>query len=272
MMKVNIGFQTIAMYGELPEMQKAWMDAEEMGADRLYTSDHLNAFTFDTSVLEGDQHQSKLTGGGEVYEGTTVQAAMAVTTHRAEVGCVVHANSYRNPNMMAYIAGTIDHLSRGRFILGMGTGFFQHDYESYGYPWGPQTSRAQDMARDIPIIKSRLAQLQPQPLRRIPIMIASMGEKIGMRVVAEHADIWHLYGPLAKLEEKIATLKNICREIGRDPAEIEIATNYTPNLLKDADPDKYLALGITHLICLEQGPVWDRGLLREILAWRKALG
>lgn len=102
-------------------------------------------------------------------------------------------------------------------------------------------------------------------------MIASMGEKIGMRVVAEHANIWHLYGPLDKMAAKIETLQDICKEVGRDPAEIEIATNYTPSLLKDADLDKYLALGITHMICLEQGPKWDRGLLRETLQWRDCL-
>lgn len=270
-MPISIGFQTIAMYGDLPVMQEAWMEAEALGADRLYTSDHLNAFTFDTSVLEGDQHQSKLTGGGQVFEGTTLQAAMAMTTSRAEIGCVVHANSYRNPNMMAYIAGTLDHLSKGRFILGMGTGFFQHDYESFGYPWGTQTSRSEDLARDMPIIRNRLGKLNPPPLRKIPVMIASMGEKIGMRVAAEHADIWHIYGPLDKLESKIATFRKICGEIGRNPDEVEIATNFTPGLLADADPDKYVALGITHLICLEQGPVWYRGLLRELLAWRKGL-
>ena len=102
-------------------------------------------------------------------------------------------------------------------------------------------------------------------------MIASMGEKIGMRVVAEHADIWHLYGPIDKMAAKIEALQDICKKIGRDPNEIEIATNYTPSLLKDADPDKYLALGITHLICLVQGPLWVRGLLREVLQWRQRL-
>ena len=128
MTNVKIGYQPIAMQGEFAKLREAWMEGEAMGVDRLYTSDHINAVVVTDDVMTGDDHGVIQAGvedqpNNQCYEGSTVEAAMAATTTRAEIGCLVHANSYRNPRMLAYIAHTLDQISGGRFILGIGTGF-----------------------------------------------------------------------------------------------------------------------------------------------------
>jgi probable F420-dependent oxidoreductase len=270
-MSVKIGFQLIPQHGDFELMRERWMQAEALGVDALYTADHFFAQRASAEVAEGIHAQ---TLGGKNYEGMTVQAAMAATTTRPEIGCIVHGNSYRNPNLMADMCRTIDIISRGRFILGIGSGYQKRDYEEYGYELGTQKSRLLDLARDIPIIKARWEKLEPPPVRKIPIMIASMGEQIGMRIVAEHANIWHVYGSLEKVTEKTEALKRICKEVGRDFSEIELTTWYFPNISgeMEVNPDDYLKLGIRNIIQLQNGETgWDLGLVKELLAWRKGL-
>jgi alkanesulfonate monooxygenase SsuD/methylene tetrahydromethanopterin reductase-like flavin-dependent oxidoreductase (luciferase family) len=223
------------------DMRNAWTKAEELGVDVLYSADHFHDQIHDADqalrVTRGAEY-GKVAHGGACFEGTTIQAAMAVTTTRARIGCICHAIGFRNPNLMADIARTIDHLSGGRFILGMGTGYLKADYEDYGYEFGTQTSRSLDLARGIPIIKERFKKLVPPPMGPMPLLIASMGEKIGMRIVAEHADMWHVYGPIDKIREKIAVLRNICREVGRNFDDIESTTYYWPQIQGcDDDPN-----------------------------------
>jgi alkanesulfonate monooxygenase SsuD/methylene tetrahydromethanopterin reductase-like flavin-dependent oxidoreductase (luciferase family) len=154
----------------------------------------------------------------------------------------------------------------------MGSGYLQADYDEYGYDFGTQKSRLLDLKRDMPTIKARFEKLNPKPMRKIPILIASMGEQIGMRIVAEHADMWHVFGPEEKVREKCAALKRICGEVGRDHAEIEITANCMPQIMPGDDPDILTGLGATHLIGFATGPDWDLGPLKELLAWRKAKG
>ena len=92
-----------------------------------------------------------------------------------------------------------------------------------------------------------------------------------MRIAAAHADIWHLYGELDKMAEKIEVMKRLCKEIDRDFNEIEIMTNYVPYAVKTGDPDSYLKLGVTHIANTIMGPDWDLGPMRELLQWRKNL-
>jgi probable F420-dependent oxidoreductase len=252
-------------------MRERWIEAEELGADILWTCDHFTAMIPVSEEVAQQAVHSDTDRTGKNFEGTTIQAAMAVTTSRARIGCIVHGNSYRNPNLMADVARTIDHLSGGRFIFGMGSGYLQPDYDEYGYDYGTASSRLNDLVRDLPIIKSRLTKLKPPPLGPMPIVIASMGDKIGLRLVAEHADMWQMYGPLDKMARKIEILEQHCADIGRDPAEIEYITSYTPQVLPDTDLDKYVALGFTHFYSVVWGPDWDLGELRELLAWKRSL-
>ena len=108
---------------------------------------------------------------------------MAATATHPEIGCLVHAIGYRNPNLMADMARTIDHISGGRFILGLGTGYLEQDYVEYGYEWTTQKERSLELAAKIPIIRDRLDRLAPPPLRKMPFLIASMGGKIGLETI-----------------------------------------------------------------------------------------
>jgi alkanesulfonate monooxygenase SsuD/methylene tetrahydromethanopterin reductase-like flavin-dependent oxidoreductase (luciferase family) len=275
MTDITIGCQLVAHYGEYARMREQWIKAEELGAQRLFASDHLHAIPIDPALLTGPNDGShNTTVRMNVFEGTTIQAAMAATTSRAQIGCSVHSNAYRNPNMLAYIASTIDHISGGRFLLGLGTGFAKADFEAYGYEYGTQTSRSLALDRDIPIMLDRFTKLVPPPVHKIPIMVASMGEKIGLRTVAKYADIWHVYGSYELMLAKTEVLKNHCKEVGRDFNDIEIATNWWPDLMKGSEDtlENYLKMGAKHIMVVTQGPEWDLGLFRELAAWQKSLG
>lgn len=269
--KLTVGCQILPQWGAMEDMRRAWMAAEELGVDALYSADHFFPQLLNTDAAVDDVKPQ--TPDGNNFEGTTVMAAMAATTTRPEIGCLVQANSYRNPNLTADIARTIDHISNGRFVLGIGSGFQERDYVEYGYPLGTTKSRLLDLARDLPIIKARLERLTPRPIRKIPILIASMGETIGMRLVAQYADRWNAFGKPEKVLHKVEVLRTLCLEIQRDFKEIELTTYYLPHLLKakDADPDAYREIGFSHLIYPCQGPEWDPGPMRELVAWRDSV-
>lgn len=266
--RAKIGFHLGPQHGEYRVMRDQWLAAEELGADALYSSDHFFAQAEEIEITTGER---PLPTVGANFEGMTIQAAMAATTTRPEIGCLVHAIGYRNPNLLADMARTIDHISGGRFILGLGTGYLEQDFAEYGFPFTSQKERSLELAAKLPIIKDRLAALNPPPLRKMPILIAAMGEKIGLPTVARHADIWHVYGTADQVQAKIGKLKDICREVGRPFGEIEIATWYIPEMGLATAPDDFLAMGISNIIHLQRGPHWDLGILRELLQWRDNL-
>lgn len=272
-MKPTIGVHFSLQHGEMKGLRDAWMEAEALGVTRIFTADHFHAQIVDASAYSAGQAHVTSGNTGKIFEATTIQAAIAATTTKPEIGCTVHAIGFRNPNLLADIARTIDHISGGRFILGLGAGYLQAEYEDYGYDnYGTQASRLRDLAAAIPIIKARFEKLNPKPLRKIPLLIGAMGEKIGLRIVAEHADIWPMFGHNKDIRHKIEVLRKICIEFGRDFNEIEIITNYEPKLAPDNDPDIfYREFGIKHIFVRIEGPDWDLGPLRELLQWRKNL-
>jgi probable F420-dependent oxidoreductase len=255
--RVTVGLQVIPQHGDYEAMKRAWIAADELGVDRIYNWDHF-------FPLSGEPE-------GKHFESLTIQAAMAALTTRAEISSLVLCNSYRNPNLLADMARTIDHISGGRFVLGIGSGWFRKDYDEYGYEFGTAGSRLRNLARDIPIIKERWARLNPPPLRRIPILIGGGGEKVTLRIVAEHADIWHAFGDVATMRHKSQVLDDWCERVGRDPGEIQRSTTVARLTGETRSPDEFLEIGVTDFVVSVQGPEWSLAPLERILTWRDGL-
>jgi alkanesulfonate monooxygenase SsuD/methylene tetrahydromethanopterin reductase-like flavin-dependent oxidoreductase (luciferase family) len=161
---------------------------------------------------------------------------------------------------------TVDHISDGRLILGIGSGWFEKDYQEYGYEFGTAGGRLDDLAEALPRVESRLAKLNPPPTRKIPVLIGGGGEKKTLRLVARHADIWHSFGDAETIERKTGILRRHCADVGRNPAEIEIsaAVRGKPSGSGRALLDR----GVTLFTVDTGGPVYDLSELRAWVAWR----
>jgi probable F420-dependent oxidoreductase len=284
LMKITIGAYLIPQNGALADLKRAWMEADALGVDRVYISDHffvpspadylaaqrkVGDVAAHTSL---DEYRLRVPEKADspIFESMALQAAMAVTTKRAEVGCLVLASAYRNPNLVADMARTIDHLSSGRFVLGIGAGWHRRDFDEYGYVFGTIGSRLRNLEHDIETIRARWKKLNPPPTRRIPILFGGGGEKVALRIVAQHCDEWQYFGTLDALKRKIAALDEWCAKLGRDPRGITRCTSLGHGLDDGATPDDYVALGFSHLIASCTGPQWDLTPVRELLAWRDA--
>jgi probable F420-dependent oxidoreductase len=249
---LEIGVQLQPQATSIDDLRRAWREADEAGADSIWVWDHFHP-------LHGDPDAAH-------FEAYTLLAAMAVETSRARFGAMVTCNSYRNPELLADMARTIDHLSGGRFILGIGSGWFERDYEEYGYDFGTAPSRLRDLAANLPRIEARLAKLNPPPRQQpLPLLIGGSGEKVTLRLVAEHADMWNGFGPPESYRHKNAVLDQWCAKVGRDPAEIERTANVAPGEVDRLD--EWVDAGLQHAVLSLRHP-FDMGPLRAALAGR----
>jgi len=172
----------------------------------------------------------------------TLMSAIAAITERIGIGTLVLCNSYRNPALLAKMASSLDQVSNGRLLLGLGAGWMDEEYRAYGYPFPSARVRIEQLEEALAIIKLLFKEPRasfqgkyyavsdavnnPKPVQtpHPPILIGGAGEKRLLRVVAQHADIWNCPNNVAtELEHKLAVLRQHCAAFGRDPASIEVS-------------------------------------------------
>jgi alkanesulfonate monooxygenase SsuD/methylene tetrahydromethanopterin reductase-like flavin-dependent oxidoreductase (luciferase family) len=208
-----------------PDLRDACLAAEDAGFDSLWLDDHLLAD-------EGDWHHPKL-------EGWAALAALAPITSRARVGHLVAANTFRNPGLTAKMAATLDHLSGGRFVLGIGGAWFEREHDAFGLDFGSGFGERLDRLEEAVGLIERLlagekvthhgrfydlvdALCRPLPVqKRLPILIGGSGREKTLRTTARHADLWNGYGSPGRIAETSAVLRERCQEIGRPFEAIE---------------------------------------------------
>jgi probable F420-dependent oxidoreductase len=246
---MKIGVQLHPQATSMADLRHAWEAVDAMGVDSLWTWDHFYP-------LYGDPEASH-------FEGYAILAAMAATTKNvAQIGALVTCNSYRNPQLLADMARTIDHVSGGRFVLGIGSGWFERDYSEYGYEFGTAPGRLRALGEALPVLKERLAKLNPAPLGPLPIMIGGGGEKVTLRLVARHAQMWNGFGSVEELAKKNAIIDEWCAVEGTDPKAIERTT--LQNASPDVDLEALAAAGIQHVI-LALGSPFDMAAVETVL-------
>ena len=217
-------------------------EAESAGFDSVFVMDH-----FYQLPMLGSPDQPML----EAY---TALGALATATERVQLGTLVTGNSYRNPTLLAKIITTLDVVSAGRAILGIGTGWFELEHDQLGYEFGTFTDRFNrlDEALEIilPMIKGERptfsgkwyraenALANPRYRDHVPLMIGGSGEKKTIPLAARHFDHLNVIAGFDQLPGKVKVVRERCEEIGRDPATLETSILLTVLLDENAKPDQ----------------------------------
>lgn len=211
-----------------PELREASLRADALGYDSIWLYDHFAALGPDPSL--------------PVFEGWTALAALASITRNARLGTLVSGVTHRNPAVLAKMAATLDHVSNGRAVLGLGAGWNEEEHRAYGIAFPSTRERLDLLLEACTLIRSLFeeevtdfegercaahdAVLWPKPIqRRLPILIGGGGERRTLRIVARHADLWNAFGTPETVAHKAAVLREHCLEVGRDPSEIGITVN-----------------------------------------------
>jgi probable F420-dependent oxidoreductase len=250
---IRIAVQIDQQHADYDVLRDAVLRAEDAGVDVVFNLDHFFPYSGDPA--------------GKHFEALTMLASLAEVTERVELGSLVTGIGYRNPNLLADMARTIDHISGGRFILGLGAGWYDRDYAEYGYDFPSTAERLRILRREVPVIRDRLERLNPPPVRPIPILIGGEGERVTLGIVAEHADIWHSYATGSTLRRKAGVLDRWCSEVGREPARIERSTSVSRVLDSDV-ANELVELGVTLFVIEYTRPPYDLGPLAGWLRWR----
>ncbi|MGH7896288.1 MAG: LLM class flavin-dependent oxidoreductase [Candidatus Binatia bacterium] len=209
----------------LPQIKRSWAEARDaavlfdrLGFDSVWVCDHLYGVPMPTPPI---------------FEAWSELAAVAAITDRVELGTLVTPVFFRNVAMLAKQVATIDHVSNGRTVVGLGSGWFAMEFESYGLPFPPVGDRLRALDETATALRRlwtessvtfagehvtlRDAMLEPKPVRRPPILIGGGGEKVLMGIVARHADIWNnLAVNQGQLAEKVDVLRRRCEVERRD--------------------------------------------------------
>ncbi|MFO7690119.1 MAG: LLM class F420-dependent oxidoreductase [Cryobacterium sp.] len=248
----RLGVQIAPQHAPYEKIRDTLTAVEGLGTDIAFNWDHFFPLTGDPD--------------GPHFESWTLLAAWAEQTSTIQLGALVNCNSYRNADLQADMARTIDHISGGRFIFGTGAGWCERDYAEYGYEFGTPGTRLNALSDGLARIEARWARLNPPPVHDIPVLVGGGGEKKTLRIVARHADIWHSFSDPTTLEHKLGVLAGWCDEVGRDMAEIEISTELRGRTPVEADAlydlgARLFTLGIS-------GPDFDLAPVIDWLAWR----
>ena len=214
---------------------------DQLGYDHLWAWDHLHA-------IFGDPHQPFI-------EGWLALAAWAKVTQRARLGLLVGANTFRNPGLVAKMATTLDHVSSGRAILGIGGAWFEFEHRAFGIDFGSGFGQRLDWLDEATgamrtlldggevtsppgghYTMDGLTLLPPPVQERLPIMIGGSGEKKTLRTVARYADMWNAMGTIDFLRHKDEVLRGHCEAVGRDQSDIERTAGCKP-LIRDSEAE-----------------------------------
>ncbi|WP_026481709.1 LLM class F420-dependent oxidoreductase [Agromyces subbeticus] len=257
---VRLGVQVQPQHAQYTAIRDTVLRLEDLGVDIVFNWDHF-------FPLSGDRE-------GLHFEAWTMLGAWAEQTERVEFGSLVSCNSYRNADLQADMARTIDHISAkggtGRFIFGTGAGWFERDYDEYGYEFGTPGSRLRALAGALPRIEERWQKLNPAPTRDIPIMIGGKGEQKTLRIVAEHADIWHSFVEPTELAHKLDVLRRWGDEVGRDVSEITVSNELDRSGVDVEHADALFAAGVRLFTIGIGGPDYSLDAVKRWLAWRDA--
>ncbi|MGE0821290.1 MAG: LLM class F420-dependent oxidoreductase [Candidatus Binatia bacterium] len=237
---IRFGLQVAQQQTTVEELKEVWKEAEDLGFDTLWVNDHLLA-----SVGPAEEPE---------LEAWTLLAAMATVTSRVQIGAMVSSNTFRHPAVLAKMATTVDHLSNGRLILGIGSGWFKREHEAYGVTFPSVKDRSEALGEALEVItklwraeptvsfKGKYytladAPFMPKPVQtpHPPILIGGIGEKRTLPLVARYAQMWNIPSLAPdKIAEKGKVLQKACKKIGRNCAEIE--WSYLTPLYIKSDP------------------------------------
>ena len=264
---IRFGIQTPQQHLAWSELLALWQDIDALGYSTAWGFDHFLPIFSDPT--------------GPCLEGWTALAALAMATRRVRLGLMVTGNTYRHPAVLAKMATTVDIISGGRLILGLGAGWFELEHQEYGVPFRTIGGRLRRLDEALQLIKLLWTQeranfngkhfklenasFNPKPLQKPhpPILVGASGENVALRIVAQHAQMWNSFGTPEVFRNLITRLEEHCRSIGRDPATIEKSV-LVPGIFAPSEArrqiDGYAAVGVTHII-FSVGPA-DRASLR----------
>jgi F420-dependent oxidoreductase-like protein len=271
----------------LPQIKRTWeetraaaLEIEALGFDSLWLNDHLYGIPMPSIPI---------------LEAWTTLSAVGAITERCELGLLVSPPGFRNPALHAKMAATLDRITDGRVIVGLGAGWYAKEYEGYGYPFPSVRERLDQLEEAVQVMRllwteeapsfhGRAFRLEatscePKPVRPPPILIGGGGEKRLLRIAATHADVWNnLAVHQGALARKVEILRRHCAEVGRDPASIAISQQ-TLVVVGETEADgraklqKATGLYGGHLGDIEQHGIWGSpGQVIERIAAQHAAG
>jgi alkanesulfonate monooxygenase SsuD/methylene tetrahydromethanopterin reductase-like flavin-dependent oxidoreductase (luciferase family) len=230
MTDLRLGINLWSQAATWPETLEAARRVDRLGYDSLWTWDHLYA-------IVGDPYQP-------IFEGWGLLHAWAMATERVRMGLMVGANTFRNPGLVAKLASTLDHVSGGRAILGIGGAWMELEHAAHGIDFGTGFGQRLDwLEESVAAIRALLdgktvtsepggryafhgLRHAPLPLQgHLPIMVGGNGRKKTLRTIARHADAWNGFGTPDELAELDGVLRAHCADAGRDPSTIERTSN-----------------------------------------------